>query len=512
MKKITKLTGALASTALGVSGLAVTASPASAAHIKAPPCMVVNANMTLTANIVDCAGDGIVVTADNVTLNLNGFTVSGQKVEAEQAGILLDNVKNVVVKGGTVTGFDAGVAIDGGSGNTVTGMTVKNNVNDKIEAIDPRSIIVNPATGPTPQQMIDIGRITCDYGDGITTVDSNFNTIKNNVVTANGPYSGISLVGNSNNNKVSANKVIENDLINDGVTDGMGNPVFVQGPTIPGPTPGTTVPNPQRGFHTSASTPGAVRPPSMCGATEIGTPGMGRGRLIQSIGVRVEGPGADRNLVDNNVVTKGGLAGISFHSYVLVPAGPNVPIGDSNRNNVVSRNLVTKTGLDTSAIDSFADGIASLASGPVGTVTRPSDTNTIVSNRSNNNVRNGISLGRLSFDNTVDKNTVNNNGANGIFVAGPVAPNPANPSLDLRGAYDNNLSFNIGRGNGNGNGVTGFDGNDQNPDCDNNIWTGNTFRTVSRPCVRGIVGSPASAASAAAAPAEPTGGISHPSR
>lgn len=488
MNKITKLTGALASTALGASGLAITASPAAAVH-EAPPCMVVNANTTLTANITNCAGHGIVVTADNVTLNLNGFTVSGQKVEMEQAGILLDRVRNVVVKGGTVTGFDAGVSIDGGSGNTVTGMTVKDNVNDMIEAIDPRSITVDPQTGPTPEQRAQIDRITCDYGDGITTFDSNFNTITNNIVTANGPYSGISMVGNSNQNKVANNTVSENDLLNNGVTDGEGNPVFVSG-----------------GFHVPAGTAGATRPQSMCGATEVGTPGMGRGREVQSIGVRVEGPGADRNRVQSNVVTKGGLAGISFHSYVLIPAGPNVPVGESNRNNVVHRNVVSQTGFDTNTIDSFADGIASLASGPTGTTTRPSDTNTISNNRSNNNFRHGISLGRLSFDNTVDTNTVNNNGGSGIWVAGPAAPNPNNPSFDPAGAHDNLLVNNVGRGNGE------FDGTDENPDCDNNTWTRNTFRTVNRPCVRGIVGSPASAQMAAAAPAQAAGGISHPGR
>jgi len=114
----------------------------------------------------------------------------------------------------------------------------------------------------------------------------------------------------------------------------------------------------------------------MRGATEIGTPGVGRGREVKSVGIRMEGPGADRNMVSQNTVRKGGLAGISFHSYVLIPAAPNVLVGSSNRYNTVSNNNVSETGADTVLIDSFADGIASLASGPTGTVTRPSDTNT----------------------------------------------------------------------------------------------------------------------------------------
>ena len=324
---------------------------------------------------------------------------------------------------------------------------------------------------PTPEQRHAINQVTCNYGDGITTLDSSDNMIMGNTVTGNGPYSGISLVGDSNGNMVSDNEVHENDLLNNGVIDAAGNPVFVQG----GPQ-GT----PNRGFHVPAGTPGAVQPQSMCGATEIGTPGMGRGREVQSIGIRVEGPGADENVVDANVVTKGGLAGISFHSYVLVPAAPNVPVGTSNRNNVVSNNSVSRTGEDTNQADSFADGIASLASGPTGTVTRPSDTNTIVGNTSFDNFRHGISLGRLSFNNTVDDNVVTDNGGSGIWVAGPAAPNPSNPNFDARGAHDNFLSGNEGSGNGE------FDGTDLNPSCDNNAWVANVFGTVNQPCVAGL--------------------------
>jgi hypothetical protein len=246
----------------------------------------------------------------------------------------------------------------------------------------------------------------------------------------------------------------------------------------------------------------------MCGATEIGTPGMGRGREVQSINIRVEGPGADENLVDGNTVTKGGLAGISFHSYVLVPAASNVPVGSSNRFNTVSNNSVSRTGEDTNQADTFADGIASLASGPVGTVTRPSDTNTIVRNTSFDNFRHGISLHRLTFGNTVDKNVVNNNGGSGIWVAGPTAPRPNDPNFDPRGAHDNTITRNHGRGNGE------FDGADLNPNCDNNLWKANNLRTLNQPCVvdGGSGKAPGRGGSGAGNSADAPGGINRPAR
>ncbi len=204
------------------------------------------------------------VAADNITLDLNGHTVSGTKREMEQAGILLQGVRGVTVRNGTVRGFDAGVAIEGGSGNTVTRLTVQDNVNDTIESVDPRSIVVDPETGPTREQREQIAAVTCLYGDGITVVGSRHNNIN------------------------------ENDLRNVGVTDAAGLPVYID----------NAEGSPTRGRHALAGSPGSVQPSSMCGATEIGTPGMGRGREIQSSGIRIEGPGAD----GNHALVHGGIS------------------------------------------------------------------------------------------------------------------------------------------------------------------------------------------------------------
>ncbi len=507
MKRVSKFASALGAASLGVSGMALTAAPpASAAHEPAGPCMVITQSTKLTRNVGPCAGHGIVVAANNITLNLNGFTVFGEKKEAEQVGIYIEGRNGVTVRNGTVTGFDAGVAIEGGNGNTVKNMTVRDNVNDMIEPLDPRSILVNRETGPTPEQMMQIGRVSCLYGDGITTFDSEENTITGNIVVGNGPFAGISMVGESDGNTVSSNTVHENDLLNNGVTDGAGNPIFIDQTRIPNPAPPgpgvpPTIPGPNFGRHTSADTPLAVRPQSMCGATEIGTPGMGRGREVQSIGIRIEGPGADNNLVDRNAVTKGGLVGISTHSYVLVPAGPNVLIGTSNKFNTISRNDVSRTGEDTVTRDSFADGIASLASGPTGTVTRPSDSNTIIRNNSFDNARHGISLGRLSFNMNVERNVVTNNGVNGIWVAGPVAPT-LNPSFDPQGAYNNILSRNDGRRNG---AEDGFDGS---PECGTNSWLANNLREVNQRCVsQGRPGRPGARAAAGTGVDQPSAGM-----
>ncbi|MBA3748276.1 MAG: right-handed parallel beta-helix repeat-containing protein, partial [Solirubrobacterales bacterium] len=124
-------------------------------------------NTTLTADLGQCTGNGLVVKANGITLNLNRYTITGNNRSAETVGVLLDNVTGVTVRNGTVTGFDAGINIDGGSGNTITAITARDNINDNIKSAKAAN--------------------ECTYGDGITATGSDGNTISANRVIHNGP-------------------------------------------------------------------------------------------------------------------------------------------------------------------------------------------------------------------------------------------------------------------------------------------------------------------------------------
>lgn len=377
----------------------------------------------LTTDVGPCANDGLVIAADGITLDLNGHTVSGRVAKVEQSGILFKGVSGSTVKNGTVTGFDAGVNIEGGSGNTVRGVTARDNVNHSV---------VSGNDWP------------CELGDGITVAESRNNRILNNTVTGNGPYSGISIVFNSDANTVAGNNVYENDIPN------------VQ-------PDGTTAP---------------------CGAPFA--------RPNQDIGIRIEGPGADANVVgnarfnegtradpnfvdyDGNTVADNQLYGITIHGYVCNPREGDPP-GANNTQNIIRSNTVTGNGF--AGPNEFGDGIAILSQGPVGTVC-VSHTNSILSNTSDGNAQDGIFLGgRASSNNTVNSNAVNGNGRHGINVTGPTAT--------ALGSINNTLVGNSGSGNGTNAVIPGakYDGFDGNPSCDNNGWHGNTFTTVNQPCV-----------------------------
>ncbi len=146
----------------------------------------ITTNTTLTGDLMCTDGPALIVTADNVVLDLGGFTVSGHGAASTAVpGILLRNVKGVTVRKGTVQHFGAGVAIAGGANNLVQNLTVQDNV----------------------------GEPDGDFGDGITISASSGNHILANTVRRNGPFSGISLVGACTDNHIHDNVVSDNNML-----------------------------------------------------------------------------------------------------------------------------------------------------------------------------------------------------------------------------------------------------------------------------------------------------------
>ncbi|MCA1684283.1 MAG: right-handed parallel beta-helix repeat-containing protein, partial [Actinobacteria bacterium] len=142
----------------------------------------------LDDDLVCTSGPALIVTADNITLDLNGHTISGTQEAPAGVGILLRQVSGVTVQNGTVERFGAGVVIEGGSDNTVSNITARDN----------------------------IGSVSGDYGDGIVVMGSSDNLIQGNNVLRNGPFSGISLVGASQRNLVRGNIVEDNNMLHTG--------------------------------------------------------------------------------------------------------------------------------------------------------------------------------------------------------------------------------------------------------------------------------------------------------
>jgi len=147
--------------------------------------MEITDDTTLDADLTCARGPGLVIAADNVTVDLGGHTVAGSgDAGMAGAGILFRGVSGATVRNGTVTRFDAGVVIDGGSANVVENLTVEDN----------------------------IGSPDGELGDGIVVNSSGKNRVQANVVRRNGPFSGISLGPSSAANEVRDNTVADNNM------------------------------------------------------------------------------------------------------------------------------------------------------------------------------------------------------------------------------------------------------------------------------------------------------------
>ena len=166
---------------------------------------VITASTTLHADVGPCpAGtDGIIVGADNITVNLGGHRVIGPGVGADtggSAGIRIAQHAGDTVTGGTVSGFDAGIALIGASKNTISHMTVQNNV----------------AALSTPN-----GFEGSEFGDGIILFFSGGNKIDSDTVSANGPFDNVGLLGLGTDNNTISNNTIRNS-VGDGMQGNQG--------------------------------------------------------------------------------------------------------------------------------------------------------------------------------------------------------------------------------------------------------------------------------------------------
>lgn len=247
---------------------------------------VINASTTLTASIGPCPRGGLVIGADNITLNLGGFAVTGRPNRTgDGAGILLSGRTGVIVRNGRVSDFDAGVAIVGGSANTIVDLLVKDNI------------------GTTRRG---------DFGDGISIAGSDGNTIIANDVIHNGPFDGIGLLGTSDSNLIEDNLVSENN-----VPQTADDGIRIEGP---GATNNTV-----RGNTVSGSALDGIAVFS-----NQGTGPLNEGNVIEDNTVTANGfgflgarPGdgirtflrANSNVIRNNVVTDNAGSGI------LIPSG-----------------------------------------------------------------------------------------------------------------------------------------------------------------------------------------------
>jgi parallel beta-helix repeat protein len=198
--------------------------------------------------------------------------------------------------------------------------------------------------------------------------------------------------------------------------------------------------------------------------------GIGIYSLIDSDHPRTIGGNSTGNIIDSNMLNDnssprpGGDAASTDNDGIRME--------NFGMNNQILNNRVDRSGLDGIAI--FADSLSNVLRGNI--VTNNGFFRTAARRGS------GIVVNNRANGNTVENNTLIRNADNGIFVRGPFGAVTV-------GSVNNIIRFNYAVGNAvlpfipsAAFGPT-FDLRDGNPNCDNNTWFGNTYRTFDPPCV-----------------------------
>lgn len=156
---------------------------------------VITHSFHLRADLVDCAGPGLVIGADHIRVDLGGHVVDGINNPAADGIDNTGGFDNVVIRHGTIQQFQQGVHLVNASRN-------------KLDRLKVQQTFRGIELGSSDHTRIVHNRVTANF-DGIHLVDSDTNRISHNNVFGN-TASAIVLIVGSDGNKVDHNKAHDN--------------------------------------------------------------------------------------------------------------------------------------------------------------------------------------------------------------------------------------------------------------------------------------------------------------
>jgi len=156
---------------------------------------VITHSIHLQNDLIDCPGDGLVIGAANVKVDLGGHVIDGVNNPAADGINNKGGFDNVVIRHGTIQQFQQGVHLINASANKLEGLAVQQTF---------RGIEL----GSSDHTKIVHDTVSANF-DGIHLVGSDSNQISHNDVFGN-TASAIVLITGSDSNKVDHNKAHDN--------------------------------------------------------------------------------------------------------------------------------------------------------------------------------------------------------------------------------------------------------------------------------------------------------------
>ena len=129
---------------------------------------------TLHSDLGPCPGDGLVIGADNVTLDLNGHVIIGNAT-GEDVGVRDEGYDGVVVENGGIRGFATAIKLDAADQSRVSGITVRARRDSCVVAVE-----IQRSTGARVEDNV---AVFPGFGDSCRAfvVSGSYNSIENNV-------------------------------------------------------------------------------------------------------------------------------------------------------------------------------------------------------------------------------------------------------------------------------------------------------------------------------------------
>ncbi len=198
---------------------------------------VIEQSIKLSANL-DCRTDGIIIGKSGITVDLNGYTITGPGIDTSKVGLMLADADSVNVVGpGTIQNFQAGILNTGGQDNKISGLTFTKNAiavfntgsaNTEIGDNLIFSNNIGVASHSSEAAKLVTNLFMSNKLAGITFVNSADNSVVTN--TIQGSLNGLFIDGQSRDNIINSNNVLKNtgvDLNNaNGLPTNINNNAF----------------------------------------------------------------------------------------------------------------------------------------------------------------------------------------------------------------------------------------------------------------------------------------------
>lgn len=190
---------------------------------------VLTSSIFLVNDLRDCPGDGLVIGAAGITVDLNGRSLRGIGLGS---GVRNDGYQGVTISNGLIEEFDYGVSLHNAAGNTITGVTARLNQeagiwleNGSGNVVQQNSLAQNSygiVLHGAQQTLLTGNLVTQTSNTTIWLAGASHNTLRHNTLSASADTT-ILLTEGANHNLLEANSLTGGSDAGIAVEDANGN-------------------------------------------------------------------------------------------------------------------------------------------------------------------------------------------------------------------------------------------------------------------------------------------------